>query len=186
LLFERPIQVGDAVEINGIWGEVKRINIRSTWVQTYDNASLIIPNSQFISSQVTNWSFKDKRVRSRVTVGVSYGSDVKRVKEILLDIADSMPEILKYPKPYVLFLDFGESSLIFQLRFWNNVDWFIFKETDVRFEILRRFSEEGIVIPFPQRDIHIYSEHIKTATSIPPKSKTADTPDRDSATEPQS
>jgi small-conductance mechanosensitive channel len=151
LLFERPIQVGDAIEIGGIWGEVKKINVRSTLVQTYDNATLIIPNAEFISSQVTNWSFKDSRVRRIITIGVSYGSDVERVRDILLEIADNTPVVLKYPYPSVLFSDFGDSALIFKLRFWTDVDNGLVAETDIRFEINRRFREEGIQIPFPQR-----------------------------------
>ncbi len=155
LLFERPIQVGDAVEVNGVWGEVRKINVRSTVVQTYDNASLIIPNADFISSQVTNWSFKDPRVRRIIRVGVAYGSDVEKVREILLEVAGASDRVLKYPRPYVLFTDFGESSLDFQLRFWSDVDSFIHVETELRFAIDRRFREEGVEIPFPQRDVHL-------------------------------
>ena len=119
LLFERPIQVGDDVEINGTWATVKKINVRSTIVQTYDNATLIIPNSDFISSQVTNWSFKDKRIRRNIVVGVAYGSDVELVKSTLLETADKTPRILKTPKPDVIFKDFGDNSLIFVLRIWT-------------------------------------------------------------------
>lgn len=162
LLFERPIQVGDAVEVSGIWGEVKKINVRSTLVQTYDNASLIIPNSEFISSQVTNWSFKDPRVRRTVTIGVAYGSDIKLVRKTLLDIADRTPEVYKYPSPTVIFTDFGDSALIFQLRIWTHVDLCLSVETDIRFEIDRLFKEKNIEIPFPQRDVHMYQ-----ATSQP-------------------
>ena len=97
LLFERPIQVGDAIEINGVWASVKKINVRSTVVQTWDNASLIIPNSEFISSQVTNWSFKDMRVRRNIVVGVAYGSDTELVRRTLLEIAAGMPKVLKMP-----------------------------------------------------------------------------------------
>ncbi len=156
LLFERPIQVGDAVELNGIWGEVKRINVRSTVVQTYDNASLIIPNSQFISSQVTNWSFKDLRLRRNIDVGVAYGSDIALVRDTLLEIADSLPLVLKYPHPSVLFTDFGDSALMFRLRIWTDVDNCLNVETDIRFEIDRLFRERRIQIPFPQRDVHLY------------------------------
>ncbi len=154
LLFERPIQVGDAVEINGVWGEVKKINVRATVVQTYDNASLIIPNSDFISSQVTNWSFKDLRVRRIIKVGVAYGSDTELVRDTLLEALDVHPKVLRYPRPYVLFTDFGDSSLDFQLRFWTDIDNFIMVETALRFEIDRLFRQKGIQIPFPQRDIH--------------------------------
>ncbi len=157
LLFERPIQVGDAIEVNGVWGEVKKINVRATLVQTYDNASLIIPNSEFISSQVTNWSFKDPRVRRSITVGAAYGSDVQLVRDTLMEIVDNHPRALKFPHPYVLFMDFGDSALIFQVRFWTDVVYFLHTETDIRFEIDRLFRERNIRIPFPQRDVHLYA-----------------------------
>jgi potassium efflux system protein len=157
LLFERPIQVGDDIEINGIWATVKKINVRSTVVQTYDNASLIIPNSDFISSQVTNWSFKDRRIRRKIVVGVAYGSDIEQVRQTLLEIANKTPRVLRYPKPDVLFSDFADSALVFKLRIWTYVDYFLSVETDLRFEIDRLFKERNITIAFPQRDIHIHS-----------------------------
>ena len=157
LLFERPIQVGDDIEVNGLWARVRKINVRSTVVQTYDNASLIIPNSDLISSQVTNWSFKDKRLRRNVEVGVAYGSDVELVRTTLLEVADKTPRILKLPKPDVIFKNFGDSALIFVLRFWTRVEYFYAVETDVRFEIDRLFRERNIEIAFPQHDIHIRS-----------------------------
>ena len=161
LLVERPIQVGDDVEINGVWATVKKMNVRSTVVQTYDNASLIIPNSDFISSQVTNWSFKDKRLRRKVKVGVAYGSDVQLVRQTLLEIAAGAPHVLKYPKPDVLFSDFGDSALIFSLRVWTQIDYMFVVETHIRFEIDRLFREKDIVIAFPQRDVHIRTESKK-------------------------
>ncbi len=155
LLFERPIQVGDAVEINGVWGVVRKINVRSTHVQTYDNASLIIPNADFISAQVTNWSFKDLRLRRTVEVGVAYGSDTQLVKKTLEEIADSNNTVLKYPKREVLFSNFGDSALIFRLRVWTNLDYMLSVESEIRFEINRLFNERGIEIAFPQQDLHI-------------------------------
>jgi small-conductance mechanosensitive channel len=157
LLFERPIQVGDIVEVGGIWGEVRKINVRATLVQTYDNATMIIPNSEFISSSVTNWSFKDKRIRRNINVGVAYGSDVERVRTTLLEIADSTEHVLKYPRPSVLFTDFGDNSLNFRLRIWTDVDNNLMAETNIRFQIDRLFRERGIEIPFPQRDFHLRS-----------------------------
>ena len=157
LLFERPIQVGDSVEINGIWAEVKKIRFRSTVVQTFDNASLIIPNSEFISSQVTNWSFRDLTLRIKITVGVAYGSDIERVRSSLLEIAGRTEKVLAYPRPDVLFSDFGDSALIFVLRVWTDVDNMLKVGTAIRFEIDRVFREHNIEIAFPQRDIHIRS-----------------------------
>ena len=158
LLFERPIQVGDYVEVNGVWAEVKKINVRSTIVQTFDNATVIIPNSDFISQQVTNWSFKDPRMRRHVDIGVAYGSDIELVRRTLLEIPKTISHILKYPQPDVLFMDHGESALIFRLRYWIHVDNYFTTSTDVRFELDHRFRELGIEIAFPQRDLHIRSD----------------------------
>ena len=157
LLFERPIQVGDDVEVNGTWARVRKINVRSTVVQTYDNASLIIPNADLISNQVTNWSFKDKRIRRKITVGVAYGSDIELVRTILLQIAQDAPNVLRYPRPDVIFTDFGDSALIFVLRLWTDIDHMLEVDTDVRFRIDKLFRENNIEISFPQRDIHIRS-----------------------------
>ncbi len=158
LLFERPIQVGDVIEINGIWGTVKEINVRSTRVTTFDNADMIIPNSDFISQSLTNWSFRDARVRRSVEVGVAYGSDIDLVRQILVDVVYQHPRVLRRPHPEVLFTDFGESALIFKVRFWVHVDWFLMIETDVRFDIDKQFRENNIRIPFPQRDLHFKSD----------------------------
>ena len=157
LLFERPIQVGDYVEIGGLWAEVKKINVRSTVVQTFDNASVIIPNSEFISQQVTNWSFKDKRMRRNLEVGVAYGSDVELVQKTLLEIAHETRGVLHFPEPNVIFVDHADSALIFRLRIWVDVDDYWTVASQIRFDIDRRFRELGIEIAFPQRDLHIRS-----------------------------
>jgi small-conductance mechanosensitive channel len=155
LLFERPIQVGDYVEVGGLWAEVKKINVRATVVQTFDNASVIIPNSEFISQQVTNWSFKDKRMRRNLEVGVAYGSDVDLVQQTLLEIAHKTSGVLKYPRPDVLFIDHADSALIFRLRIWVNVDDYWTVASQIRCDIDRCFRELDIEIAFPQRDLHI-------------------------------
>jgi small-conductance mechanosensitive channel len=155
LLFERPIQVGDDIEVNGIWASVQKINVRSTIVKTYDNAALIIPNSDFISAQVTNWTLRDKRIRRKIKVGVAYGSDVKLVHDTLLEIGEANSKVLGIPKPDVLFADFGTSSLDFVLRVWTNVDLMLLVDTEIRFEIDRVFKERNIVIAFPQLDVHL-------------------------------
>jgi small-conductance mechanosensitive channel len=157
LLFERPIQVGDFIEVNGLWAEVKKINVRATVVQTFDNAAVIIPNSELISQQVTNWSFKDLRMRRNVDVGVAYGSDIDLVQKTLLDIAAETTDVLKYPRPDVIFMDHADSALIFRLRIWTHVDNFWSVTSAIRFELDRRFRALGIEIAFPQRDVHIRS-----------------------------
>ena len=177
LLFERPIQVGDYIEVGGLWAEVKQINVRATVVQTFDNASVIIPNSELISQQVTNWSFKDKRMRRNLEIGVAYGSDIDLVKKTLLDIARNTRGVLKYPRPEVLFIDHADSALIFRLRIWVDVDDFWTVASEIRFDIDRRFRELAIEIAFPQRDLHIRTLPGQTApiaspadlNSVPPK-----------------
>ena len=158
LLFDPSIQVGDMVQIGDEWGTVGRINIRTTIVQTFDNASLIIPNSNMLSNRVTNWSFKDPKVRRQVDVGVAYGSDVQMVRKILLNIAADMPEIMNEPAPSVEFRDFGDSALIFRIRFWiSSPEFWLAAPTEVRFNIDEEFKKNGIEIAFPQQDIHIRS-----------------------------
>ncbi|MGM0418086.1 MAG: mechanosensitive ion channel domain-containing protein [Thermodesulfobacteriota bacterium] len=155
LLFERPIKVGDVVEVGGIWGEVEKINVRATIVNTYTNSSLIIPNSEFISAQVTNWSHNDPYVRRDLVVGVSYSSDTDLVEKVMLEAADKVKGIRYYPKkPAVQFINFGDSSLDFRLRFWCSIDDFVEAESRLRFMITQLFRENGIEIPFPQRDLH--------------------------------
>jgi potassium-dependent mechanosensitive channel len=161
LLFERPIQVGDDIEINGTWATVKKINVRSTLVQTYDNASLIIPNSDLINNQVTNWSFKDKSLRRQITVGVAYGSDIELVRKTLLEIGMNTQNVLKYPTPEILFIDFGDSALIFKLRIWTQIEYMLTVETDIRFKIDHVFKDRNISIAYPQRDIHLFVEDKK-------------------------
>jgi len=158
LLFDPSIQVGDMVQIGEDWGTVNRINIRTTIVQTFDNAALIIRNSQMLSNRVTNWSFKDPKVRRQVDVGVAYGSDVQKVRTILLKIVSDMPEIMDDPAPRVDFRDFADSALIFRVRFWiTSPEFWLTAPTELRFRIDEEFKKNGIEIAFPQQDIHIRS-----------------------------
>ena len=155
MLFERPIKVGDWVVINGEEGTVKQINIRSTEVETFNRHSVIIPNSQVLSNSVTNFTHENNLVRYAVKVGVAYGTDVELVKNLLLECAASHPRVSKKYAPYVLFQDFGESSLDFELRFYVNDIWNGWTApSDIRYIINRRFIEEGIEIPFKQMVIH--------------------------------
>ncbi|MBL0713379.1 MAG: mechanosensitive ion channel [Desulfosarcina sp.] len=172
LLFERPIQVGDYIEINGLWAEVKKINVRATVVQTFDNASVIIPNSDLISQQVTNWSFKDKRMRRQIEVGVAYGSDIDLVQKTLLGVARETPEVLKYPRPDVLFIDHADSALVFRLRIWTHVGHYWQIPSQIRCEIDRRFRQLGIEIAFPQQDLHIRSYPEEFRPQVPDPEKT--------------
>jgi potassium efflux system protein len=158
LLFDPSLQVGDMVQVGDDWGTIGRINIRTTVVQTFDNASLIIPNSQMLSNKITNWSFQDPKVRRQVDVGVAYGSDVHLVRKLLLQIAEEMPEVIEDPAPRVDFMDFGNSALIFRIRFWiSSPDYWLTAPTEFRFRIDEEFRKYGIEIAFPQQDIHIRS-----------------------------
>ena len=165
LLFERPIQVGDILEINGLRAEVKKINVRATVVQSTDNTSVIIPNSELVSKQVTNLSFKDKRIRRDIEVGVAYGSDTVQVRDTLIEIAMETRDVLKFPKPNVIFADHAASALIFRLRVWVHVDHYWSVPSQIRFEIDRRFRQLGIGIAFPQLDLHVRTTPPRDAPS---------------------
>jgi len=158
LLFERPLKVGDLVEVGDHEGVVKQINIRATTVLTRDNVFLLVPNREFIGQTVVNYAHSDPRMRLRLAVGVSYSSDTRKVKEVLLDIARNHDEVLQQPPPDVWFTGFGSSSLDFELLVWiarpprkNPI------ASSLCFEIFDQFAENGIQIPFPQRDLHLKS-----------------------------
>ena len=156
LLVERPIKVGDWVIVGDKEGMVNRVNFRSTELQTFRRASVIIPNAEILSTAVTNWTHKDRFGRIEIAVGVAYGSDLERVSNVLLECAGAHRQILSYPPPYVLFQNFGVSSLDFELRcFIGNVLDIAIISSDLRLAIDKRFREEGINIPFPQRVVHI-------------------------------
>lgn len=157
ILFERPIKVGDRIEVGNIEGDVVRISGRSAEVVTNDNISIIVPNSKFITENVVNWSHSDRKVRFRVPVSIAYGSDVNLVEKLLLEVADKNPDVLKDPAPAVRLMEFGDSGLNFQLRVWSTS--LIHRRgtliSALNFAIYRIFNENGIEIPYPRRDIHI-------------------------------
>lgn len=184
LLFERPIQVGNVVEINGIWGVVRKVNVRSTLVQTYDNASLIIPNSEFISQTVTNWSYKDPRVRRTINLGVAYGSDPEQIRAEVLQLAQQHPRVLAAPAPVVHFVDFGDSALLFRLYYHTMLDFGMSSETELRLAINRRFQELDINIPFPQQDVHFHWQEAENpAAPVPAKILENSLPDSEASAE---
>lgn len=159
LLFGRSIHPGDELQVENVRGTVTRINIRNTIVQTNDDSTIFIPNSDLISKNITNWTYRDPRGRVEIAVGVAYGSDTDLVKELLLNCAASHPGVLKEPPPYVLFWDFGDSALAFRLRFWVMRPVLTRDKISsaIRFEIEKVFKENNIEIAFPQQDIHIRS-----------------------------
>lgn len=156
LLIERPIKVGDWVVVGGNEGLVRRISVRATEIQTFQRASVIVPNAEFLSNSLTNWTHKDRNGRIEIAIGVAYGSDVRQVEEILLGIAKAHEEVMAVPEPFVLFMNFGGSSLDFELRcFTENVTRRMRIASALRFEIDAAFREANIEIPFPQHVVHM-------------------------------
>ena len=173
ILAERPITIGDRVEVAGVTGQVVKIRARSTVVVTNDNITTIVPNQKFIDSPVTNWTYGDPRVRFRIPVGVAYGSDVELVRRTLIEAGKEDPHVLKDPAPSVFFKAFGDSSLNFELVVWsdemsNRPRRF---RSDLNFAIDKKFREAGIEIPFPQRDLNIRSGVLKVDSSAAEREK---------------
>ena len=158
LFFERPVQVGDIITVGQIEGDVTRISIRSTVVRSRDGVSMIVPNKKLITEDVVNWSHGEQRTRLNLEFGVAYGTDVAKVREILLRIAAEEPRILRYPVPEADFKAFGESELQFTLHAWlatPDIGTRRRVRTAVNTKVDEAFAAAGIVIPFPQRDVHL-------------------------------
>ena len=156
LIFSRTLQVGDVVEVAGVVGRIRQITVRATVVQTYSGATIYVPNSEFISGRLTNWTSDSRARRVDLSVGVAYGSDTERATKILLDAAQADPDILAFPKPIVLFREFGDSTLDFKLRYWIKD----FEDNDrvnsrLHFAINENFAKANIEIAFPQMDLHV-------------------------------
>lgn len=158
LLLERPIQIGDRVTIGDTEGDVAEINLRSTSIRTLNNISLIVPNSDFISSNVINWSHGDPKIRLDIKVGVSYGSDLNRVIESLKRVARENPEVLDKPEPKVLLWEFADSSWNMELQAWIKEPYEYRRiRSDINCAIVYEFRNRNIEIAYPQRDIHVRS-----------------------------
>ena len=155
LLFERPIRVGDTIEISGLVGRVRRIGARSSTIHTFQDAEVIVPNSDLVVKEVINWTLSSLRRRVDISLGVAYGTDPERVISLLLELAVGHPAVINSPKPEAYFLGFGDSALNFEVRFWTyQEDWFQLK-SDVAVRLLKALREANIEVPFPQRDLHI-------------------------------
>jgi len=158
LLGEKPFNIGDLVEVGGILGNVQDISSRSTLLKTGENKDILVPNSYFLENTITNWTRKDRRIRAQVTMGVAYGSPVDQVKVLLLQAVGECDQILKTPQPFVLFNDFGDNSLVFDVYFWIEVVGVMGRriiQSTLRFKIDEIFRAAGIIIAFPQRDVHL-------------------------------
>lgn len=166
LMFERPISVGDLVTVNDQLGTVQKIGLRATIVNTVDNIEIILPNSIFVEQEVTNWSHGDPKIRLRCPVGVAYGTDPETVRDVLLKVAEEEDEVLENPEPSVVFTEFGDSALNFELRVWVADPGPPARvKTKVNFAINRRFAEDNLEIPFPQRDLHLRSSDVSLSDS---------------------
>ncbi len=158
LMWERPIRIGDFLEVDNARGSVEAINTRSTRIRRIDGVHMLIPNSKLLENTVINWTLIDRLTRTSVKVGVAYGSPCKKVAELIEQAVTVQENILAEPKPVVIFEDFGDNALVFEVYFWVNAT----VERDlrqirsaVRFEIDDLFNQAGIVIAFPQRDVHV-------------------------------
>ena len=158
LLLERPIRVGDRIMVGNQEGDVVEINMRSTTIRTLNNVAVIVPNSEFVSSKLENWSYGDETVRVDVNVGVSYESDLETVIRSLREVAAEHPEVLKNPAPDVLHTGFGDSAWNMRLRIWlEDSQRHLEVHSEINCAIVRKFQQNGIEIPFPQRDLHVRS-----------------------------
>ncbi len=159
LLFDRSVEVADVIQVNELIGSVKKIGIRTSLVETWDGIMVIVPNSKLLSDYVINWSHYSRRARFHLKVGVAYGSDTQLVKKLLLQAATSHEKILKRPMPLVRFVDFGDSSLDFELLFWaKDLPHIEDIKSDLRFKVDQLFRENKVTIPFPQRDVWMKKE----------------------------
>lgn len=160
IMAERPVRIGDMIEIEGNFARVEDIGPRCTRIRTADNIHILVPNSSFLEKNIVNWTLSDQKVRAHVELGVAYGSPVREVERILVRAAADHDRILADPPPSVLFRDFGDNALIFRLYFWVSMESLserLALESSIRFRIDELFREAGIVIAFPQRDVHLDS-----------------------------
>lgn len=158
LMSERPVRIGDFVEVGGSQGTVELIGVRSTQIRRVDGVHMLVPNSTILENTVVNWTLIDDQIRTTVRVGVTYGSPVRLVEKLIYQAAEEIDAINSDPKPRVVFEDFGDNALIFDIFFWANVAGereLRAIRSDLRFRITELFAENGIVIAFPQRDVHL-------------------------------
>jgi small-conductance mechanosensitive channel len=171
LLFDRSIRVGDVVEVDGQGGKVNAIGMRNSHIKRFDGVDLLVPNSQFLQQKVTNWTLSDKRMRYSIAVGVAYGSPTRQVSQILLDTVEGQEMVLKDPPVAVLFEDFADNALTFTVYFW--LELILVRDnraivSEIRHRISEALARSGIVIAFPQRDVHIDAQSPIAVKIVPP------------------
>jgi len=158
LMAERPVKVGDLIDVDGTYGRVEHIGPRSTRIRSGDNTHIIVPNSRFLESNVLNWTLSDNIVRTQMDVGVAYGSDTAQVRRCIAEALEKSERVLSRPAPEILFLDFGDNALVFRALFWTEVREPLDQkraQSEVRFHVDALFRHAGITIAFPQRDVHL-------------------------------
>ena len=161
LIAERPIRMGDFIEIDGNLGIVEHLGTRSTRIRRVDGVHLLVPNSKLLENTVTNWTLEDRFTRTSVRVGVAYGSDVERVRELFLQAVLEQTEVIEKPKPEIVFDDFGDNALMFEALLWCDVlgeKPLRQVRSDIRFRLYTLLDEAGVVIAFPQRDVHLFTQ----------------------------
>ena len=157
-MVERPVKIGDVIEVDNNYGVVEDIGTRCTRVRTPGNMHILVPNSSFLEKNIINWTLADHEIRAQITIGVVYGSNTQKVKQLALQAAKEHDKVMVYPEAFVIFSDFGDNALVFDLYFWVLIKRIMDRrkiESDIRFRIDDLFREAGIVIAFPQRDVHL-------------------------------
>ena len=168
LLFERPIGVGDIIELPEIWGEMKRIGIRASVIRKFDGSEVIVPNSMLVSDKVVNWTLSDKHRRLELDIGVEYGTPAQHVIDLLIKVAESNPNVISEPPPRAFFMNFGDSALEFRLWAWVDVNNGFSIRSELAVAAQEALRQAGISVPFPQRDLHLVSVN-KNEISDPDK-----------------
>jgi potassium efflux system protein len=169
ILFEQPIRVGDVVTVSDVTGTVTNIKIRATTIRKWDQKELIVPNKEFMTGRLINWTLTDGVLRLDFAVGIAYGSDIAKAERVLYEVAEGHQKVLKDPKPIVLFRDFGDSSLDFELRAYvSGIDSYVPVWHEINCAIDTAFRAAGVEIAFPQRDIHIRSTSKETPMDLRP------------------
>jgi small-conductance mechanosensitive channel len=169
LLIEQPIRIGDLIEFGNKAGEVVRIGTRCSWIKTSDNALLVIPNSEFVTKDILNWTASDPKIRVSIPVSVAHGSNVEQVIQVLLKLAAEHVDVLENPAPEVILTELGQSSITLTLRAWTikGANDFPKLRSDIYLQIVERFKEEKIELPFPQLDLHWKNREIANSMSQP-------------------
>lgn len=163
LIFSRTLHEGDVIDVGNLQGSVRKISIRATMVETFDNAVIFVPNSEFVSNRLINWTRNGRLVRREVAVGVAYGTDPKLVEKLLLEVAQDVQTVVRRPQPCVLFMDFADSTLNFVLRYWSDISNTVDAASIIRHKIVDVFARNNVDIAFPQLDVHLF----QAATPVP-------------------